>query len=56
MSPLLYTQNVRYIGKTESPFKYKTPKLRMKRVKPISPAPGLSLKLPQDLTPEQFFR
>lgn len=42
-----------FTGKTESGFKYKTPKLRMRVVRPISP-PGLDLRLPLDLTPVKF--
>ena len=42
-----------FTGKTESGHKYKTPKLRMRRVNRV-PAPGLNLKLPQDLDPETF--
>jgi hypothetical protein len=44
-----------FTGKTESGFKFKTPKLRMRVVRPISP-PGLDLKPPADLTPEKFCR
>ena len=48
--------SMRFYGKTESHYKYKTPKLRMKTVRPIYPAPGLSLKPPADLTPIDFCR
>lgn len=41
------------IGKTESGHKFKTPKLRMKRVQRI-PAPGMDLKPPEDLSIEKF--
>lgn len=44
-----------FTGKTESGFKYKTPKLRMRTVRPV-PAPGLHLQIPADLTPERFCR
>ncbi len=42
-----------FTGKTESGFKFKTPKLRMRVVRPITP-PGLDLRVPLDLTPEKF--
>ena len=48
--------NVRYIGKTELGHKFKTPKLRMKNVRPVYPPPGLALRPPADLTPLEFCR
>jgi hypothetical protein len=36
---LVQTQS-RYIGKTESPHKYKTPKMRMRKLDMVYPAPG----------------
>ena len=42
-----------FTGKTESGFKYKTPKLRMRVVRPIAP-PGLNLTIPANMTPEKF--
>ena len=42
-----------FTGKTEDGFKFKTPKMRMRRVNPIAP-PGLDLKIPENLTPEDF--
>ena len=53
---MLFTSTNRYIGKTENGHKFKTPKLRMKNVRPISPAPGLNLIIPNDLSVETFFR
>ncbi len=50
---LLPYQTRFFTGKTESGHKYKTPKLRMRRVNRV-PAPGLNLKLPKDLDPETF--
>lgn len=44
-----------FTGKTESGFRYATPKLRMKRVKRVAP-PGKDLVIPEDLTPEKFCR
>ena len=52
----LLQQQARYIGKTESRFKYKTPKMRMKCVRPIYPPPGLNLKIPEGLEPTTFCR
>ena len=34
-----------FTGKTESGFKWRTPKLRMRTVRPIAP-PGLDLEIP----------
>ena len=51
---LIYN-NMRFYGKTESGYKYKTPKLKMRCVNPIPP-PGLSLRPPSDLTPLLFCR
>ena len=45
-----------FTGKTESGFKFRTPKMRLKTVKPIFPPPGLSLKPPEDMTPQVFCR
>ena len=44
-----------FTGKTEDGFKYRTPKLRLRKVKRV-PAPGLDLKIPADLDPETFCR
>ena len=45
---------VRYFtGKTEDGFKWRTPKLRLRKVGRV-PAPGDKLKIPTDLTPETF--
>ena len=44
-----------FTGKTESGFKFRTPKMRLRRVRPI-PAPGLNLKVPEGMTPEKFCR
>ena len=35
-----------FTGKTETGFKFTTPKLRMKSVKPIMPPPGDNLEIP----------
>ncbi len=35
-----------FTGKTETGFKFTTPKLRMKSVKPIYPPPGYNLEIP----------
>ena len=56
MNRMMVQNQVRFIGKTETPYKYKTPKLRMRNVRPIFPPPGLSLRPPADLSPEQFCR
>ena len=42
-----------FTGKTESGFKFKTPKLRLRVVRPITP-PGLKLQVPSNLSPELF--
>ena len=55
VSLLLPMQTMNFTGKTESGHKFKTPKLRMRKVKPIPP-PGEDLKIPVDLTPEKFCR
>ena len=52
----LIVVNQRFIGKTESPHKFKTPKLRMKNVRPIYPPPGMNLEIPEDLDVQTFFR
>ena len=44
-----------FTGKTEDGFKWRTPKLRMRKVKRI-PAPGFNLKIPADLDAETFLR
>ena len=44
-----------FTGKTESGFKWRTPKLRMRKVRRIAP-PGLELEIPEDLTPENYLR
>jgi hypothetical protein len=43
-----------FTGKTESGFKFKTPKMRMRVVHPVFPPPGLDLKIPEGLTPEKY--
>ena len=50
---LLPVQSMLFTGKTESGFKFKTPKLRLRVVRPIAP-PGINLKVPSDLSPELF--
>ena len=50
---LIPIQLMGFTGKTESGFKFKTPKLRMRVVRPIPP-PGLDLKIPSGLTPDLF--
>lgn len=51
----LLQQAVRsFTGKTESGFKFKTPKMRMRVVNPVFPPPGLNLQVPADMTPEKF--
>ena len=52
-SLLLPVQAMAFTGKTESGFKYKTPKLRMRKVQRVE-APGLKLKIPADLDAETF--
>ena len=51
---LLFTQVRCFTGKTESGFKFKTPKMRMRVVHPVYPPPGLNLQIPEGLTPETF--
>ena len=51
--PLTTLQCMQFTGKTESGFKFKTPKLRMRTVRPV-PAPGDDLKIPENLDPETF--
>ena len=53
MQPLIPLQCMGFTGKTESGFKFKTPKMRMRVVRPIAP-PGLDLKIPEGMTPELF--
>ena len=43
-----------FTGKTESGFKFRTPKMRMRVVNPVFPPPGLNLQVPADMTPEKF--
>ena len=43
-----------FTGKTESGFKFKTPKMRMRVVRPVFPPPGLNLQVPEGLTPDVF--
>lgn len=50
---LLPCQAMFFTGKTESGFKFKTPKLRMRVVRPVA-APGVNLKIPEGLTCEKF--
>ncbi len=52
--PLVQTAMRDFTGKTESGFKFKTPKLRMRVVHPVFPPPGLDLKIPEGLTPEKY--
>ena len=52
----LFTLGFRSYGKTESGYKYKTPKLRMRCIQPIYPPPGLNLQIPQTLTPEKYLK
>jgi len=35
-----------FTGKTETGFRFSVPKMRMKKVKPIYPPPGMDLALP----------
>ncbi len=51
---LVMTQMRTFTGKTESGFKFKTPQMRMRVVRPIFPPPGLNLKIPEGLTAEQY--
>ena len=44
-----------FTGKTESGHKWKTPTLKLRKVKRIPP-PGLDLKIPDGLDPETFCR
>ena len=45
-APIFYSPLRYFTGKTESGFKFKTPKMRMRVVNPVSPPPGLDLKIP----------
>jgi len=56
VTPFLPLASRPFTGKTESGFKFKTPKMRMRVVRPIFPPPGLDLKIPEGLTHEQFCR
>ena len=51
-TPLVSTTVRSFTGKTESGYKFKTPKMRMLSVTPIYPPPGLNLQIPKDLTAE----
>ena len=53
MMLLAPVQFMNFTGKTEDGFKYRTPKLRLRKVKRV-PAPGDNLKIPDDLDPETF--
>jgi hypothetical protein len=53
MQPLMPLQCMGFTGKTESGFKFKTPKMRMRVVRPVAP-PGLDLKIPEGMTPDLF--
>ena len=53
---MIVMTQMRFIGKTESPHKFKQPTLRMKNVRRIFPPPGLDLKIPEDLEPEAFLK
>lgn len=44
-----------FTGKTEDGHKWRTPTLRMRKVKRV-PAPGNNLKIPDNLDPETFCR
>ena len=54
-APIMPLQLRCFTGKTEDGFKWRTPKLKMRKVKRI-PAPGDNLKIPDDLDPETFCR
>ena len=57
LQPKLNTQNFQlyancvkfFTGKTETGFKFTTPKLRMKSVSPIFPPPGENLEIPSKI-------
>ena len=51
---LFFTALRTFTGKTETGFKFKTPKMRMRVVNPVFPPPGLSLKIPEGLTVEKY--
>ena len=53
---LIFQSMRMFTGKTESGFKFKTPKMRMKSITPVFPPPGLSLRPPKDLDPVTFCR
>ena len=53
---LYMTQMRGFTGKTESGFKFKTPKMRLKHVTRVFPPPGLDLRIPMGLTHETFLR
>ena len=42
-------------GKTEDGFKYRTPKMRLRSVKPVAP-PGINLAAPEGWTPEKYLK
>ena len=53
----LYFNTLRtFTGKTESGFRFKTPKMKMRHVNPIFPPPGKNLQIPKDLTPETYLK
>ena len=49
------TQSRFFTGKTESGHKFKTPKMKMRCVRPIFPPPGMNLVYP-DIEPEVFMK
>ena len=53
---MIVMTQMRWIGKTESPHKFKQPTLRMKNVRRIFPPPGLDLRVPEGLEPEAFLK
>lgn len=44
-----------FTGPTETGYKFTTPLMRMKNIKPIFPPPGLNLNIPPDWTTKKFF-
>jgi len=51
---LMPLQTMSFTGKTESGHKFRTPKLRMRVVRPISPPPRENLVIPKDMDVETF--
>ena len=49
----IQTTTKHFTGKTETGFKFTTPKLKMRSITPVHPAPGYNLKLP-DWTTQKF--